>query len=54
MGRVRETKFGTNVSHKILLIAAECQGYGFTVYEFSPPRLGLTEHLWATASDRHC
>ena len=29
MGRVRDTKFGTNVSNKMLLNAAKCQGYRF-------------------------
>ena len=27
--RVRNTKFGTNVSNRMLLNAAKCQGYGF-------------------------
>ena len=31
--QVRDTKFGTNVSNKILLNAAKCQGYSF--YRFS-------------------
>ena len=29
LGRVRDTKFGTNVSNKMLLNAAKCQGYSF-------------------------
>ena len=29
LGRVRNTKFGTNVSNKMLLNAAKCQGYSF-------------------------
>ena len=29
LGRVRNTKFGTNVSKKILLNAAKCHGYSF-------------------------
>ena len=29
LGQVRDTKFGTNVSNKILLNAAQCQGYSF-------------------------
>ena len=29
MGRVKDTKFGTNVSNKMLLSAAKCQGYSF-------------------------
>ena len=29
LGQVRDTKFGTNVSSKILLNAAKCQGYSF-------------------------
>ena len=29
LGQVRDTKFGTNVSNKILLNAAKCQGYSF-------------------------
>ena len=31
-GRVRDTKFGMNVSNKMLLNAAECQGY--SLYRF--------------------
>ena len=33
LGRVRNTKFGTNVSNKMLLIDAECQVITFTIYE---------------------
>ena len=29
LGQVGNTKFGTNVSNKILLNAAKCQGYNF-------------------------
>ena len=29
LGRVRETKFDTNVSNRMLLNAAKCQGYSF-------------------------
>ena len=29
LGRVRDTKFGTNVSNKKLLNTAKCQGYNF-------------------------
>ena len=29
LGRVMDTKFGTNVSNKMLLNAAKCQGYSF-------------------------
>ena len=29
LGRVRDTKFGPNVSNKMLLNAAKCQGYSF-------------------------
>ena len=29
LGQVRDTKFGTNVTNKILLDAAKCQGYSF-------------------------
>ena len=29
LGRVRDTKFGTNVSNKVLLNTAKCQGYSF-------------------------
>ena len=29
LGRVRNVKFGTNVSNKMLLNAAKCQGYSF-------------------------
>ena len=29
LGRVRDTKFGTNVSNEMLLNAAKCQGYNF-------------------------
>ena len=50
LGRVRDTKFGTNISNKMLLNAAKCLGYSF--YRFwvikgkptgwvTPPRLGL-------------
>ena len=33
LGQVRDTKFGPNVSNKLLLHAPKCQGYGFTVFE---------------------
>ena len=33
LGRVRNTKFGTKISNKILLNAAKCQGCSFTVSE---------------------
>ena len=33
LGRVRNTKFGTNVSNKMLLIDAEWQVITFTIYE---------------------
>ena len=29
LGRVRDTKFGTDVPNEILLNAAKCQGYSF-------------------------
>ena len=29
LGRVKITKFGMNLSHKMLLNAAKCQGYSF-------------------------
>ena len=29
LGQIRDTKFGTNVSNKILLKAAKCQAYSF-------------------------
>ena len=29
LGRVRDIKFGTNISNKVLLNAAKCQGYNF-------------------------
>ena len=29
LGRVRDTKFGTNISNKMLLNAAKCQGFKF-------------------------
>ena len=29
LGQVRNTKFGTNISNKMLLIPAKCQGYSF-------------------------
>ena len=29
LGQVRDTKFGMNISHKILLKAAKCPGYSF-------------------------
>ena len=57
LGRVRDAKFGTNVSNKKLLNAAKCQGYSryrFSVIKTKPtrggnylppptPRLGLKE-----------
>ena len=33
LGRVRDTKFCTDVSNKIILNAAKCQGYSFAVSE---------------------
>ena len=48
LGRVRDTKFCTDVSNKIILNAAKCQGYSFAVSELLrenqqvnplPPRL---------------
>ena len=33
LGQVKNTKFGTNVSSKMLLNATKCQGYSFTVSE---------------------
>ena len=51
MGRIRNTKFGTNVCNKIILNAAKCQGYNFYrvwVFKGKPtgerkptPRLGF-------------
>ena len=52
LGRVRDTKFGTNVSNKMLLNAAKRQGYSLYYFWVSkenqegdkikhPPRLGL-------------
>ena len=29
LGRVRNTRFGTNISNKMLLNASKCQGYSF-------------------------
>ena len=52
LGQVRGTKFGTNVSNKMLLNDAKCKGYSF--YRFwvitpprthPPPRLGLIQDL---------
>ena len=53
LGQVRDTKFGTNVSNKILLNAAQCQGYSFyhfwvikekpTGGKIFPPRLELKQ-----------
>ena len=34
LGQVRNTKFGTNVSNKILLDTAKCQGYSFYHFWF--------------------
>ena len=34
LGRVMDTKFGTNVSNRMLLIAAKCQGYSFYRFLF--------------------
>ena len=54
LGRVRNTKFGTNVSNKMLLNPAKCQDYSFWVIKGKPtggegrckitptPRFGLT------------
>ena len=36
LGRVRNTKFGTNVSNKMLLNPAKCQGYSFWVIKGKP------------------
>ena len=59
LGQVMDTKFGTNVSNRMLLNAAKCQGYSF--YRFwvikgkptggskitlPPPRLGLIDVNW--------
>ena len=57
LGRVRDTKFGTNVFNKILLNSAKCHGYSFYCFRvikkkvtgggwggvelLPPPRLGL-------------
>ena len=35
LGQVRNTKFGTNISNKMLLDAAKCQGYRFYISELS-------------------
>ena len=48
LGRVSYTRFGANVSNKMLLDAAKCQGYSF--YRFwlikgKPPRLRLNEGM---------
>ena len=36
LGRVRNTKFGTSVSNKMLLNPAKCQGYSFWVIKGKP------------------
>ena len=52
LGQIRDTKFGTNVSNKILLNAAKCQGYSFYCpwiikgkptgeWNYPPPWFGL-------------
>ena len=60
LGWVRDTKFYTNVSNKMLLNAAKCQGYSFWVTKekptrevklLPPPKLGLNipilkKHIW--------
>ena len=47
LGRVRDTKFGTNVSIEMLLNIAKCQGYSFyhfwVIKRYPPPRLGLSD-----------
>ena len=43
LGQVGDTKFGTNVSSKVLLNAAKCQGYSFYrfwVIKWKPTRWG--------------
>ena len=41
LGQVRDNKFGTNVSNKMLLNAAKCQGYSFYRFEL----LGENQHV---------
>ena len=56
MGQVRNTKFGTDVSNKMLLNAAKCQGYNvfrFWVFKRKPTRKGfiVSDHIdehWKT------
>ena len=43
LGRVMDTKFGTNVSNRMLLIAAKCQGYSFYRFLFI---IGKTNWGW--------
>ena len=47
LGQVGDTKFGTNVSNKILLKAAKCQGYSF--YRFwvitSPTQIRIKKNV---------
>ena len=60
LGRVRNTKLGTNVSNEILLNSAKCQVTVFTVSELlwepppplptPPPRLGLNYQTRMTSS----
>ena len=40
LGRIRDTKFGTNMSNEMLLNATKCQGYNFCLFRVlttSPP-----------------
>ena len=56
MGQVRNTKLGTDVSNKMLLNAAKCQGYNifrFWVFKRKPTRKGfiVSDHIdkhWKT------
>ena len=57
--QVRDTKFDTNVSNKILLNAAKCQGYSF--YRFwviMGKKTGQngqnSQYEWETSSDKGC
>ena len=54
LGRVRDTKFGINVSNEMLLNVAKCQGFSFDRFwvikgkqgrgwNYPLPRLGLTQ-----------
>ena len=46
LGRVRDTRFGTNVSNEMLLNAAKCQGYSFYRFWIIKEKLGLIEFSW--------